>query len=62
MMKNSQSEAEDEAVLPDHTRPTQLQNWVVARPILFSICGIYLCEQRKGIENKNSTILQIVSM
>lgn len=39
--KNSQSEAENEAVLPDNTSPSKLQDWIVPRMVVFSIGRVY---------------------
>lgn len=47
---NSQSEAEDEAVLPDDTSPTQLQNWVVTWTTVFSVNWVHLWKQTRGSE------------
>lgn len=57
--KSSQCEAEDEAVLPDNTSPTQLQNWKVPRPTVFSVCWIYLCKQKKRMKKYLERIQQI---
>lgn len=54
--KNSQCEAEDEAVLPDHTSPTQLQNWKVARLTVVAICWINLYNGWKICEKFNVSL------
>lgn len=49
--KNSQCEAQNEAVLPDNSSATQLQNWKVRWSTVFSICWIQFCRQKKRIKN-----------
>lgn len=44
---NLQCETEDEAVFPDNSSPTQLQNWKVSRPAVFSVCCVDFCRQKR---------------